>query len=150
MNRIHVVLSKWHGRDEARDPPVPAEVHFLASASGNRRGRGVTHFTDGSMFVDGGVGFGCGPDRYRPSAAELAHPERLYDLGLTNRSTGLHSNVYWVEGPAASHGDFQTELRLNLADVLGRGAPDAPVDAALAEARAGFLGRQGFSKDTSE
>ena len=73
--------------------------------------------------MDGGVGFGCGPNRYQPSAEEKEHPERLWRLGLTNRNTGLTGDEMWVNGPVDRTGDLRgwatQEIRLNLGHVLG-------------------------------
>lgn len=93
VSQNYIVLSKWHGQTVEHNPPIAAEVHLLTSG----RGLGTTVFTDGSRFVDGGVGFGSGPTRYQPSPVEVADEDSLRSLGLTNKNTGLIGDTYWVE-----------------------------------------------------
>lgn len=73
------------------DPPVPVEVYMRGQ--GRRLGR--TDFTDGSSFVDGGVGARCGPPRYLPAPEE--DDDILRSYGLTNTNTGIASDRYWIQ-----------------------------------------------------
>merc|ERR1712107_145899 len=86
--------SKWTGQSFIVDPPIPVEEHMH---NPDRR-RGTTNFSDGSCFVDCGVGAGCGPNRYQPAPEEGS--KHLQDFGLTNKKHGL-SDEYWV----MLHGD---------------------------------------------
>lgn len=84
--------SKWTARSFDVDPPFPVEEHMHIPG----RKRGHTIFSDGSHFTDGGVGAGCGPNRYQQAPDES--PRHLQELGLTNQNHGLPEE-YWVIAP---------------------------------------------------
>lgn len=77
--------SKWSAQSVDVDPPVLVEVHMRKDG----RRHGHTEFTDGSCFVDGGVGAGCGPNRYMPTSGE--DDDMLRACGLTD------AGKYWME-----------------------------------------------------